>query len=385
MTVQLEPHMRDDLVRVASSQAQDTELAMQEVLAAVGAASASFSFVFYSPAHDAEVVASQLEPFGVRAIAGSTAGEIGPGGFMHGGISAVALHGPHSRAAVRILPHLADFSLLRASGLAAELARDLGHTVDQLDPNRHIWVLLLDGLSGREDFFTPFFATHAPRLPLVGGSFGDDFQFGRVTLAHDGRVHASAGAVLLLEYDRPFEVIHHTHLEFTENWYEVTDTENGGRLLTGLDGQPAVEVYASGLGVSPEELAPEVTSLHPFGYRFKGRPFPCSIMRSQGIGLHLAYSVQRGDRLNVLRPVALVEKSKSAIAAPIESLRARGAAPHAMLAFHCLGRYHEAEHLGVVSELFDAMNQLPIAGLNTYGEQFGSRHMNHSLCGILFG
>ena len=385
MTVQLDP-LIGGLVHTSSSASADTATAIRATLDEVDAASAAFTYVFFSPKHDPAIVARELHrTVGGRGIAGSTAGEIGPRGFAHGSIVALALHGSHVRASARIVPRLSDFSLLRVSTLAGELAEDLGHSVETLDPSRHMWLLSLDGLSGREDFFTPFFMTYAPRLPLVGGSFADEEAFSCVSLAHGGHLHHGAGAVILLEYDRPFEVIHHTHLEFTEHWFEVTDTQRGGRVLVGLDGRPAAEVYAEALGVAPRDLTLEITGSAAFGFRFKGRPFPCSVMRADAKHLFLAYSVQRGDRLNLLHADGLVEKSSSAIADAIADLRAANGTPQALLAFHCLGRYLEARRLGVIEQLYGAMHQVPLLGLNTYGEQFGSRHMNHSLCGVLFG
>ena len=376
----------DDAVRIAQSDAPETSHAVREVLDAVDAANAVFTFLFYSPRHDPDVIAGEFRRVaGGRGVAGSTAGEIGPRGFSHGSIVAMALHGGHTRAALRLVPQMRDFSLLRASSIAAELAQDLGHPLESLDPSRHIWILLLDGLSGREDFFTSFFSTHAPRLPLVGGSFGDEEQFTDVSLIHDGRVHQGAGAVMLLEYDRPFQVLHHTHLEFTDHWFEVTDTRQGGRVLAGLDDRPATTAYAEALGISADELTLDITGSSPFGFRFKGRPFPCSVMRVDRDEILLAYSVQRGDRLNLLHGDGLLPRSRDAIRNASTALRKSGGDPKGMLAFHCLGRYLEARRLGVIDELFTAMDQLPLAGLNTYGEQFGSRHMNHSLCGILFG
>lgn len=373
-------------MRIAHSDDAETRIAVRNVLGRVGAEDAALTLLFYSPDHDPKIAADELRLFtGARGIGGSTAGEIGPRGFGHGGVIAMALHGSHVRAAHRLIPKLRDFSLIRASTLAADLAREVGETLDSLDPTRHVWMLLLDGLSGREDFFTPFFSTHAPSLPLVGGSFGDENTFDRVSIVNAGRVHNGAGVVVLLEYDRPFVVLHHTHLEFTDHWFEVTDTQHGGRLLTGLDGRPAVEVYAEALGVEVHELLPGVTGSSPFGFRFKGRPFPCSVTHVTDGVIHLAYSVQRGDRLNLLASTGFVEKSQTAIQAAMAELQQIGGEPQGMLAFHCLGRYLEAQRLGVVDELFKAMHQLPLVGLNTFGEQYGSRHMNHSLCGILFG
>lgn len=376
----------EDVVQMASSAAADTATAMREVLEAVGAANAALTQVYFSPRHDAQVVAHELFRYaGPRGFGGTSGGEIGPDGFQDGTIVAIALHGPHVRAGVHLVTGFSSFNLLRVASVTAQLARAIGRDLGSLDPSRHVWMLHLDGLAGREDCFTPYFATHAPRLPLVGGSFADGERMEQVKVVAGGGVHHDAGVVVLLEYDRPFEVLCHTHLEFTERWVEVTDTAQQGRLLTGLDGRPALEVYAEALGLAPTEIAPDIAGSAAFGFRFRGRPFPCSVMRADRRGLLLAYAVQRGDRLNVLANMDLVGKTRAAIGDAVERMRAGGHEPQAMLAFNCLGRFREARRRDELPELFDAMHQLPIIGLNTYGEQFGPRHMNHSLTGIIFG
>lgn len=373
-------------VRIASSRLADTRSAVNAVLDEVAADSAALVFVFYSPQHDDRAVAEILGArAGTRGIGGSTAGELSPDGFQHGSIVAFALHGDHVSAAISLIPNIADLSLLPVMTIASELSSRLGRTIGELSSSRHVWMLLFDGLSGQEDFLTPFFASHAPRLPLVGGSFGDEEDFGRVTMVHDGTVFEGAGAVLLLEYNRPFQVLHHTHMQLSEQWYRVTSTARGGRLLRELDNRPAKRVYAEALGIDLQDLAGEITSQRPLGTRFRGRAFPCSIMNTEPEGFLLAYSVQVGDRLCLLSPLDIVDESATAMKRAVERLTADGGVPHGALLFHCLGRYLEGRQNDVLLPLFDALNQLPLAGLNTYGEQFGGRHMNHSLTGILFG
>lgn len=375
-----------DEIEIGFSGRDYTPDAIADVLAQVRADEAALVLVFYGPTHDERAVASALRTCNAScAIAGSTAGELSCAGFTQGTMSAVALHGPHVRAASTVVTQLRTMSLMPIPALAQSLARQLGRRLTDLSPRHHTWLLLFDGMSGREDFFTPYFARHAPKLPIVGGSFADGGSFDRTTFVADGRVRTDAVCVLLLEYERPFELLHHTHMEFSRHWHRVTKTRDGGRTLVELDGRPARDVFAAALDVDPADLPLAVTGRHPFGYRFKGRPFPCSIMRAGEEGFLLAYSVQVGDQLNLLQPVEMVQKSRDTVAETTQRLVARGGEPRAALLFHCLGRYLEAKSEGTIEPLFEALAQAPLCGLNTYGEQFGARHMNHSLTGIIFG
>lgn len=373
-------------VRVAHSLDGDTRAAMRSVLQELQAEDSALVYVFFSCRHDSQIVAEELQKStGDRGIAGTTAGELSDAGFTETGITAISIPGNVARASVNIVTSLSEVSLVALSSIPQDLANRIGRSTDELSEERHVWMVLLDGLSGREELVTPFLARHCVNAPLVGGSLAGGRGFENVELVHDGKVYTDAAALVLLEYDRPFGLIHHTHHEFTDHWFEVTRVSSGGRIIEELDGRPALEVYGEALGYSADEVDTNLTGRHPLGFRFRGKPFPCSIMRCMENGFFMAYSVQRGERLALLESENMVEKSRQAITEAVSQIQERGGEPQALLLFHCLGRILESEVLGVKEELFEALHQAPICGLNTYGEQYQSMHMNHSITGLIFG
>lgn len=374
--------------RVGFSNHPDTETAAREVLESLRANESALTLLFYGPNHDPEVAARLLKQYaGDRGVGGSTAGELGDGSFQHGTIVGISISAEIARSAVRAVGNVDATSLLPFRSLGADLAQRLDLELDDLDPARHMWVGLFDGLVAREEMVVPFFARHSSAVPLVGGSLGDEERMEAVTLIHDGQVHRSAAAIVLLEYNRPFRLFHQTHSRLTDQRFEVTGVRQGGRVITTLGDRPAALVYAEALGVSLQEVDVAMTGSHPLGYRFRGRPFPCSVMRVESNdALLMAYGVQKGEFLNLLEPGDIVQTTRDALAEELAEFESEhGVAAQSMLAFHCLGRYREARLRGVLPELYAALNQLPLIGLNTYGEQFGGLHMNHSLTAILFG
>jgi hypothetical protein len=375
-------------VRVARSSESDTAGAISSLLDELGAEDAALTFVFHAPEHDDAIVARHLDRVtGSRGVAGSTAGELSAGGFHEHTMTGMSLHGDGVRAAIEIVPQLRELSLLPLMHLPSQLARGIGCDTSELDPQRHAWILLVDGVSCKEDLLTPFFVQATPkRMTLVGGSLGDGGSFERTRISHYGRVYNDAAAVVLLEYDRPFSVIHHTHMTLSDTWINVTRTARGGRILEEIDGKAAAVGYAEALGMDPSEVDNDFTSSHPLGFRFRGRPYPCSILTTRADGTFLlGCSVQSGERLNVLRPSDLVAGTRAAMTSAADELQEKGTEPQASLLFHCLGRYLEARQDGIVAELGDALTEHPVCGLNTYGEQFESMHFNHSLTGLMFG
>lgn len=383
----VKPSGMGDQVLVAVSRQPDTASAVHDVLNEISAENAALVLVFFAADRDAHTVAQVLKSrVGDRAIGGTTAGELSQAGFTRDAVTALAIPSASGRAAISITTNLSEVSLVALSSMLSDLTSRMGFHETRLPVENLIWLSFLDGLSGREELVTPFLARHRCEIPLVGGSLAGGRAFDGVRLVHDGKVHTDAAAMILLEYARPFELIHHTHHEFSGQWLKVTRVSSGGRVIEELDGQPAALRYADALGVRSGELQKAHIGAHPLGFRFRGKPYPCSIMRIvDEHHLFMAYSVQEGEELALLEPGDIVESSRAAVLQACQRLRLKGAEPEALLLFHCLGRLFESEDLDVVEELFSALNQAPVCGLNTYGEQFQSMHMNHSMTGLLFG
>ncbi len=374
-------------VRVASTSKSDTSRAIETLLDELDAASAKLTLVFYGINHDDQEIARVLDRVtGARGVAGTTAGELNCQGFASGSMTGISFHGPGVRAAVEIIHQLRQLSLVPIVHLPDKLARGIERSSNELDPSRHLWLFLVDGVSGKEGLLTPFFMQSAPRVGLVGASLGDGGEYVQARLVHHGRVYRDAAAAILLEYDRPFRTFRHTHVALTERQLEVTKVSQGGRCIEQLDGNLALVSYAEALGLDPSEITQSVIATHPLGYRFRGRPFPVSVVQIHDDGsFRVANSVQYGEKLNILEARDLVGSTRMCLEQMLDEIADDGGDLLGMLLFHCLSRHIEATATGQLDELGDALCQGPICGLNTYGEQFETLHLNHSLTGVLFG
>jgi hypothetical protein len=77
-----------------------------------------------------------------------------------------------------------------------------------------------------------------------------------------------------------------------------------------------------------------------------------------------------------------VESTRRGVA---QALAALPGQPAVMLLFNCGGRLLEAELLGQVEALHEAMCPVPSVGFTTYGEQFGPMLLNLTLTGLVLG
>lgn len=371
---------------VASSIATDTQRAVEEVRDALRACHPVVAFLFHGSRHNAEEMA-RLAPvaFPTAHVVGcSTMGELGPRGFTQGGVSAVVLCAP-ARVAVEWVSDLESFRFEWGITLVGKLTARLGIPPAELDPHRHVFVVLTDGLGGAEERLVAALADAAPGIPLVGGSAGDDLELCATWTWVDGQVGAGSASVVLIEPNVPFEVFAGHHFKGGERRVVVTGAAPERRLVFELNGWPAVQEYARIAGVTPEELLgppwPRVMPVH-FAFRLGDELYMRAVMRVEKDGLRLGGAVEEGMVLTIGCPGDLVEETRRHVAGVLERLPGEAAG---LLLFNCGGRMLEAEQHDCVPELWSAMAQAPIGGFCTYGELYGPLQVNCTLAGIAFG
>ncbi len=384
------------MVFVASSNDADTRTAVRAVIeglrerAAAGAprdGAPRLVLAFHSVSHDPAEVAREFHEGmpGVTTLGCTSSGEIGDRGMLQGGISAIGL-APIAFAVERV-ERVSSFLFEHGAGIVGRLAAGLGRSPAELDPRRHLFITLIDGMSGNEARLATAVSLAAPGLPIVGGCAGDDERYRETWTFLRGEAMPSSALVLAIEPAVPFVPFAVHHYEPATERVVVTAADPETNRISEIDGRPAVEVYAALAGVPMSDVRrdPRVLVGQPvqFGVRVGREFFVHSVMASEGDELIMAVPVGRGLVLNVARATDILEATRSGVRRVKELLRGRA---HAALLFNCAGRMFEARRREIVDELWDAMSDgVPVAGFSTYGEQFGPMLVNHTVTGVVFG
>lgn len=384
------------MVFVASSNDVDTRTAVKAVIeelrerAAAGAprnGAPRLVLAFHSVAHDPAEVARELHEGmpGVTTLGCTSSGEIGDRGMLSGGISAIGLC-PIAFAVERV-ERVSSFLFEHGAGIVGRLAAGLGRSPAELDPRRHLFITLIDGMSGNEARLATAVALAAPGLPIVGGCAGDDERYRETWTFLRGEAMPSSALVLAIEPSVPFVPFAVHHYEPATERVVVTAADPETNRISEINGRPAVEVYAELAGVPMSDVRrdPRVLVGQPvqFGVRVGREFFVHSVMASEGDELIMAVPVGRGLVLNVARATDLLDATRVGVRRVKELLPDRA---HAALLFNCAGRMFEARRREIVDELWDAMSDgVPVAGFSTYGEQFGPMLVNHTVTGVVFG
>jgi len=335
-------------------------------------------FCFVAPSHDLEALGPALAAaFPNACVVGcTTSGQIGAAGFHPEGISATALSGRVHAEAFLIEPLDAmEESLTRATdGIATELA-----TMPK--DERAFGFLLVDGLSMREEELAAALYTRAARLPIIGGSAGDDLGFVQTHVLVDGAFHSNAAVLTMVRTAAPFTPVRVMHHVPSDKKMVVTEADPAQRVVFELDGRPAAETYAKLVGVSVGELGPAVFSKHPVMLQLGDDYYIRSIQRVEDGAIHFYCAIDRGLVLALAQPARVMESLSLAF----EQVETRIGKPTVVLGCDCILRRLELEELGLAEDVGKFFADNHVVGFSTYGEQIDGLHMNQTFTGVALG
>jgi hypothetical protein len=299
---------------------------------------------------------------------------------LSGGLSAISLGGA-VRAGCALVPDVGGASPADVASALGRAAAELGAAPSTLSGTRHVGLLLIDGISGAEEVVAAAIAAAAPQLPVVGGSAGDDAQWERTHVHLGGEAFSGAALLVLLELGVPFALVKTEHALPTEDRLVVTAVDYQQRRVLELNGRPARIELARRWRVSPDEVTRQRVNQTPFAVMLGGVPYLRTVADVIGDALRMAAAVDEGAVLRMTERGDLVQSSRAAL----QRARAQVRRPAGLIAFNCLGRFVEAESRGLTEELGRVYAEQPVAGFNTYGEQYYAMHVNHTLTGLYLG
>lgn len=336
--------------------------------------------LFISPEADLTRIAAQARAHlpAAQVVGCTTAGEISDAGYDQGRIVAMGFAQRHFAAQTLVIPDLGRISApgLTDALLRARQALGAGHPA----LTHEFAILLVDGLSVSEDELAAALAAGAGAMPMIGGSAGDGTRFARTFILHGDRVMANAAVLCVMRSDCPLQPLNMDHLEPTRMRMVVTKADPRARTVSRINAEPAAAEYARLLGRDPAQLDTFTFAAHPLAVRIGPRHHVRAIQRLLPSGeLVFFAAIDEGVVLTVTEP--------SDLAAHLETQLAqlsRQARPVAILAFDCILRRIEAQEKQMSGRISALLRDHGAIGFSTYGEQFGSMHVNHTLTGYAF-
>ncbi|HMA14178.1 MAG: FIST N-terminal domain-containing protein [Bacteroidota bacterium] len=254
----------------------------------------------------------------------------------------------------------------------------------KLEPERENFfaMLLVDGLSRREEEIAASTYAALDEVPIFGASAGDNLNFDTTQIFYNGSVLEDSALVVIGASNRQMEVFKFEHFRPTEQKIVVTRADPERRIVWSLNAEPAAEEYARLIGVAPTELTPEVFAANPLLVRIGGDYHVRAIQQVDREGaLHFYCAVDEGIVLTLAHP----EDMRDNLVQNMERIAERIGPPDVVLCFDCILRRLEAERLGIKPDLLPIFGRFNMIGFNTYGEQYRFLHLSQTLTGLAIG
>ena len=334
---------------------------------------------FASPKHDPRALAASVSrSFPTAVTFGCTsAGEIVSGAMTKGAVVAMGLGADVvSRAEVSIVEGVKE-STDGIGRAFAEWESRLGRKMLDLDPERWIGLVLVDGLSGAEERIMDRVGD-LTNVIFIGGSAGDDVAFKQTFVAANGRAVSDAAVLALLECPNGFDIIKTQSFHATRQFLVPTKVDKAAREIIEFNGKPAAVAYADALSVKTDDLAGQFMA-HPLGLMAGGEPFVRSPQQIVGQSVRFYCGVDEGVKLAVLDSTGIVEDT----AAALETALKRNPGARGLLNFNCILRTLELEANGQTDAYGKVFAGVPTVGFSTYGEEYIG-HINQTATMLLF-
>jgi hypothetical protein len=335
--------------------------------------------LFAAPSVDLPALAAALRRRVGAAVTGcTTAGEIGADGYVDG--SALAIGLPKSRFAAHTVL-IEDLGRIDAAALGRRILSARTALAVERPQLRHAFAFLVcDGLSRREDSLMAALAPSLGGMPLFGGSAGDGGAFRRTVIAHDGQAHQGGAAVVLLRSAYVARLFSFDNLTPTETCMVVTAADPESRIVHEINGEPAAREYARLLGLDAGQLDEYVIAAHPLAVRIGGRHHVRAVQSVGKAGeLRFFSAVDEGMVLRATEPRDIARDLDRSLCELAEA-----ETPLGIIACDCVLRRRSAERDQAAARVSAVLARHGVRGFSTYGEQFGTIHLNQTLTGVAF-
>lgn len=364
-------------IRRGASTATEAQLAVAEIRSQIDQDQPRLILFFCSADYDLEQLAMELRAgFGSIPTVGCTViGNVGLDGFTNGGLTAISLAGDISAQ-----PYAVDLATAESDvlGIASETRR----TIESRPDWHSFGLLLVDGLSKREEQLASLLYRHLPRLPIVGGSASGHLRSGPTHVYVGGAFRTNAAVFTLFSTRLPFRAIKFAHFAPTDHTLVVSHSDPDRRVIYEINGEPAAQVYAERVGVPVEKLDVSIFSMHPLVFEMGGEQYLRAILSAnpdQSLSLYCV--IENGVVLSIGRAVDPVVTAQAAFA----RVRDEIGDPALVIGCDCVSRRLQFENSGLLETMGDIMKHNQIFGFSTYGEQFDGLHMNQTFTGVAIG
>ena len=331
-----------------------------------------FASSSYAPAEIAERMEAVFPT--AETIGCSTAGEIVTGQMLTKSVVAMAFNRKAlKKAKVEVIEDLNKESFRAFNAFQ----RYFGKPMKKLDPSKYVGLILIDGLSGKEEMIMDRMGD-LTNVAFIGGSAGDDLKFASTHVYANGKSYTNAAVLAILEPGVDFSIIKTQSFCELPKKLVVTKANEFKREVLEFNNKPAAIAYAEAVGTSVAD-APNKFMHNPVGLVFEGEPFVRSPQQIKGDKMVFYCSVKEGMELSLLESTDIIASTKKAL----DKTRKEHGAISGIVNFNCILRTLELTQKQLTEAYGEVFAAEPTVGFSTYGEQYIG-HINQTATILVF-
>ena len=371
-------------VRRAHTLARDAVDAVREFHAAVAQDDMVLVVFFCSSSYDLDRLGAEMKRAfaGIDVIGCTTAGEIGPAGYVAGSLSGMSFAASRFTAVCGCIERLRQVDIAAGQAFGKDLLQRMGQRGTGAAGDNTFALLLIDGMSVHEEPVARAVQSVLGAIPLVGGSAASSGEAIAPVVYYGGRFAHDRAVVALLSTPLPVRLFETHHFVASDERLVVTEADTERRVVKEINGLPAAQEYARRLGVAPHELGPEIFSASPVVVLIDGKSYVRSIHKANADGsLTFFCAIENGLILRIAHTGDLYGKLADSFA----QLRSEIGQPLLVIACECVLRRAEVLRSAQNERIVDLLLANRSTGFCTYGEQYRGIHLNQTLTAVAIG
>ncbi|MEN6295683.1 MAG: FIST N-terminal domain-containing protein [Chloroherpetonaceae bacterium] len=369
-------------VRRGYSLNPDPQKAVEELYEQIAQDRNDIVMAFVSSNYHLQSVEHALNQLPAKKIVGTTtAGELSTDGLMTNSIAGFSIQSDMLAFHIFDIDDLDNFSIKDSLRAAQEIVHDLKFNT-YLNPKKIFGILLIDGLSLKEEQVISILANTFNNIPIVGGSAGDNLNFIKTQIYHNYLFKSNRAAFIIVESELPFEIIKTHHFIPTAKLLNITKANPRNRIVYQINDEPAALYYANLIGVPKEELSPRYFSKNPLIENYYGEWYIREILQANpDMSLKFACAVEENKIYSLGKAGEITQNLND----KFREIERKIGDIQLLLGFDCAFRRLEIEGTKSQDEYNNVLKKYEVIGFNTYGEQYNSLHMNHTFTGVAIG
>ncbi|MBN1008857.1 nitric oxide-sensing protein NosP [Amphritea pacifica] len=371
-------------IRLAHSCLSDTSAAVAAFFDKVSQPDMELVLFFCSSEYDLDLLAKEVNRLfdGVQVVGCTTAGEIGPAGYLQHSLSGVSFSRQQFTIVSGVLSGLKQFELSQGHDCVQGMLQQLESKVPHADGQNSFAFMMIDGLSMAEEVVTHSLQHSLGDIRMVGGSAGDDQKFISSSVFSDGQFHDDSAVVVVINTCNPFTLFKTQHFVSSNERLVVTEADTTQRIVKEINGFPAAQEYSRLVGVAVSELDSMRFAESPVVVLIDGTDYVRSIQKVNADGSLTFYcAIEEGVVFRVAHGVSLVKNLQETF----ETLNSKIGRPQLVIGCDCILRNLEVRQRGLQSQVERLFKENNTIGFSSYGEQYGGVHINQTLTGVVIG